>query len=169
MITAKRQNVSFLLAGLFLIVAATQGYAASATASVNINITIPSSSNLTLGATNLNFTANDSTLQPTVPATENPVSVVARVVSRGTPSLTVVASDDLKDGQNVIPVSALSWTADAAPFINGTLSKATPQQAAAMATGSGKYTSSFRFFLANSDFYLPGTYSTTINYTLTAP
>lgn len=143
--------------------------ASISTAGLNISVTVPSSSSLSFGTTTLRFIPDDPTLQPSVPAQENPVTVLAKTRSKGTSSLSVIASDDLKDGANTIPASALSWTADAAPYIGGTLSKSTPQAAALFTTGSGTFQSSFRYFLANSNMFIPGTYSTTINYTLTAP
>lgn len=144
-------------------------FAASVSAGINVSVSVPSTSTLTLGATNLTFVADDPTLQTAVPAQENPVSVLARVRSKGTPSLTVLASDDLKDGSNVIPVSAVNWTADGAPYIAGVMNKTSAQPAASFPAGSGSYFSSFRFTLANSMQYLPGTYATIITYTLTGP
>jgi len=143
--------------------------AATSNSSLNISITVPSSAILTLGSTSLRFIPDDPTVQPSVPAQENPVSVLATTRSRGIPSLAVIASDDLTDGANIIPVTAISWTADATPYIAGTMNKSTAQAAALFTTGSGSFQSSFRYFLANSPLYVPGTYSTTINYTLTAP
>lgn len=159
----------FLAAVVLYALLSNVSHAALASASLNISLTIASLANLTLGATALRFIADDPALQPTVPALENPVSALARVRSRGTPSLIVIASDDLKDGADTIPVSALTWTADGAPFIGGTMNKASGQSAAALPSGSGAYQSAFRYFLANSTLYAPGAYSTTINYTLTAP
>jgi hypothetical protein len=158
-----------LFAMLIFFSFATGTFASTASSSLNISVTVPSSSILSLGTTTLRFSPDDPTVQPSVPAQENPVSVIAKTRSKGTPSLTVIASDDLKDGANSIPVTALSWTADAAPYINGTMNKSTAQAAALFAAGSGSYQSAFRYFLANSPLFIPGTYSTTINYTLTAP
>lgn len=144
-------------------------HAVTATAGLNISLSVPSSASLTLGNTAISFVSEDPAIQPAIPATENPVSVSARIRSRGTPSLTVLATDDLRQGSDIIPITAITWSADASPFINGTMNKSTAQPAASFPAGSGSYISSFRYFLANSPTYLPGTYSTTINYTLIAP
>lgn len=163
------QITIILLATLILFSFATGTFASTSSSSLNISITVPSSAILTLGTTSIRFIPDDPIVQPSVPAQENPVSVLARTRSKGIPSLAVIASDDLTDGANIIPVTAISWTADATPYIAGTMNKSTAQAAALFATGSGSYQSSFRYFLANSPLYVPGTYSTTINYTLTAP
>ena len=113
--------------------------------------------------------ADDPTVQAVVPDLENPVSVLARIRTKGTPSLTVLASDDLRDGSNVIPVSTVTWTADGAPYSAGAMNKTSAQPAASFPAGSGSYLSSFRYTLANSTQYLPGTYATIITYTLTGP
>ena len=158
-----------MLTGLLMVLSSSVTRATTATAGLSISIAVPSSAILTLGTTSIRFIPDDPIVQPSVPAQENPVSVLARTRSKGIPSLAVIASDDLTDGANIIPVTAISWTADATPYIAGTMNKSTAQAAALFATGSGSYQSSFRYFLANSPLYVPGTYSTTINYTLTAP
>ncbi len=158
-----------VLAGVLAFTTVALGHAASATAGLNISLVIASSANLSLSATALTFLADDPAIQPTVPASENPVSVQAKVRTKGTPSLDVLATDDLRSGTDVIPVSTLTWTADGTPFIGGTMSRTTPQQAASLPAGAGSYQSAYRYYLANSPLYLPGTYSSTINYTLTAP
>lgn len=169
MLPTKSYMVRLVLTGSVIIFSHVSVDAATSTAGLNISVTVPSSSSLSFGATTLRFIPDDPTLQPSVPAQENPVSVLAKTRSKGTPSLSVIASDDLKDGASTIPVTALSWTAGGEPFIGGTLSKSTPQAAAIFTPGSGTFQSSFRYFLANSNMFIPGNYSTTINYTLTAP
>jgi hypothetical protein len=162
------KTASLLVAALGM-VAATGAQGASSNASLDISLNVASSATLTLGATNLTFNAEDPIVQPVVPAAENPVSVLARVRTKGTPSLTVLAQDDLKSGDDIIPVSAISWSADGSPYTGGTLSKTTDQPAAAFPQGSGNYSSSFRYSLANSTSYVPGTYASTVIYTLTSP
>lgn len=143
--------------------------AASANAGLSISANVSSFSNLTLGSTTLTFVADDPTIQATVPAQENPVAVSVRVRTKGSPTLTVIANDDLKDGASIIPVSAITWSADSTPFIAGAISKSSAQAAATFPVGSGNYVSAFRYALANSTSYLPGNYATNISYTLTAP
>ncbi|MBT0653280.1 hypothetical protein [Geomobilimonas luticola] len=158
-----------VLAGVLASATVAPGLAASASAGLNISLVIASSANLMLSTTSLTFLADDPAIQPSVPASENPVSVLAKVRTKGAPSLYVLSSDDLRSGADVIPITNLTWTADGTPFTGGTMNKTTPQLAATLPTGSGSYQSAYRYFLSNSALYLPGTYSTTINYTLTAP
>jgi hypothetical protein len=143
--------------------------AASSSAALDISLEIRSSAALTLGTTSISFLGDDPELFPSLAARENPVPVLAKTRTKGTPTLTVLAADDLRDSDQVIPATALSWAADGDPFIGGTMSRTAPQPAAAFPGGSGSYLSAFRYYLANSPGYLPGNYSTTLTYILTAP
>src|SRR6185369_8608321 len=143
--TSQRYIVRFVLTCFVVIFFLDTANSSTSNSSINISITVPSSSSLTFGTTSLRFIPDDPTLQQSVPALENPVSVLAKTRSKGTPSLTVIASDDLKDGANIIPVSSISWTADAQPYIGGTMNKSTAQAAALFSGSSGTYQSAFRF------------------------
>ncbi|HWP34106.1 MAG TPA: hypothetical protein VNM66_00775 [Thermodesulfobacteriota bacterium] len=157
------------LAGVLLAPAAAP--AATATQNLTIGATVAARATLTLGATAINFPDADPDAVPSIPATENPVSVTARVrtASTNTPTLTVLASGDLTSGTDTIPISNVSWTAGGAPFINGTMSATTAQSAASFPAGSGQYSSSFSYFLVNSWSYNVGSYTASVTYTLTAP
>src|SRR5918996_4755597 len=126
--------------------------AASANQNLNMNFTVAARATLTLGTNTINFADQDPDAVPSIAATENPVSVTARVRtgSANTPTLTVLADGPLTSGTNTIPISNVTWTASAAPFIAGTMNNVTAQSAATLANGSGTYTASFSFFLANS-------------------
>ena len=167
-----RISVSCMVAAASLLLAfALAGKAGADTTSANltINVSVLSSANLTLGANTLSFRAADPITHPVIAAVENPIPVIAKVRSNDPLTLLVIALDDLRNGDAVIPASAITWTAAGAPFMGGALSKVSGQPAARFPTGSGIYSSYFNFFLENGAGYLPGTYSTTINYTLTTP
>lgn len=160
-----------LLALLMTLVVAAAAVSEAATTSANLNITvsIQPSASLTIGASTLTFQAQDPNVNPVAGALENPIPVIAKLRSKVPLTLLVMALDDLRSGDAVIPASAISWTAAGSPFVSGTMSKEVGQPAANFPSGSGSYVSSFNFFLANKATYLPGTYGTTINYTLSTP
>ena len=102
-----------------------------------------------------------------------PVSVLVTVKAVGQPGypwlLTLVANSDLRSGPDVIPISALSWTASPnPPFSGGTLSVVTPR-----VVGSGiahiNTVARFDFTMLNSWGYNAGTYTATATFTLSAP
>ena len=105
-----------------------------------------------------------------IPATENPVNVTAKVKtgSASTATLTVLAAGDLTSGGDTIAITNVSWTATGTGFIAGTMSKTTAQSAGSW-TGSGNRSGTFSYVLANSWSYATGTYTANATYTLTAP
>lgn len=156
------------LAGLLV---PAQADAAQATQNLTINATVAARATLTLGSATINFPDADPDAVPSIGAIENPVPVTAKVRTgaTSTPTLTVLAGGDLTSGTDTIPISNVTWTAGAAPFVGGTMSAATAQSAATFGTGSGSYSSTFSYFLANSWAYNTGSYTATVTYTLTAP
>jgi hypothetical protein len=62
----------------------------------------------------------------------------------------------------------MTWTATGTGYLPGTMNRTTAQTAGSW-TGSGQRIGTFSYLLANSWSYTVGNYSTTINYTLTAP
>ncbi len=145
--------------------------AATATQPLTINATVAARATLTLGSAAINFPDSDPATVPSIAATENPVSVAARVRtgSASTPTLTVLAGGDLTSGLDTIAISNVTWTAAAAPFTGGTMNSVTGQPAATFGAGSGAFNSTFSYFLANSWAYNVGAYTATVTYTLTAP
>jgi hypothetical protein len=108
------------------------------------------------------------TSNPLISTTDVSVSVKARTSASGNVTLTVLANGDLTSGTDVITVGNLTWTATG--LSAGTMAKA-PATAVALGswTGSGNHSGTQTYGLVNSWSYVPGTYQTTINYTLTAP
>lgn len=145
--------------------------AATATQNLTINATVAARATLTLSSVTINFPDADPDAVPSIAATENPVTVTARVRTgaASTPTLTVLAGGPLTSGADTIPISNVTWTAGAAPFIAGAMSDVTGQSAAALPNGSGGHTGTFSYFLANSWAYNIGAYTASVTYTLTAP
>jgi len=125
---------------------------------------------LTLNRAAINFPSDDPDTVPSVPASENPMTITVRVT--GNPHnnwrLQVLASGDLVSGSDVIAISNVSWTASPLPFIDGRLDK-TALQTVASGTGNANLNGSVSFYFKNSWDYLIGNYSQIITYTLTAP
>ncbi len=142
------------------------------TAIVTMDVGAESSSTaqLTITPTTINFpSANPGTI-PNVPAMVNPVSVTANVQTdaASTAVLTVLAAGDLISGGDRIPISKITWTATGDGYIAGTMSKDTAATAGSW-QGSGQYSGTFSFFLANSWSYATGSYTQNITYTLAVP
>lgn len=148
----------------------TSTFAASGTQTLTINATVSTRAELVLAPTTINFSDASPTTTTSV-AADNPVAVTARVRtgSATAATLTVAATTDLVSGSDAIPISNVTWTASGAPFIAGALNKTTPQSAATFGNGSGLFTGTFNFALANSWTYNTGSYTATVTYTLTAP
>lgn len=96
------------------------------------------------------------------------IDVKARTSAAGSVTLTVLASGDLASGGNTIPVANLTWTSSGSGFQNGTSNKTVAQPVGSW-TGSGNPNGAQTCALANSWTYVTGTYTVTLNYTLTTP
>jgi hypothetical protein len=138
---------------------------------LDVSADTPSTAQLTITPSSVNFpNANPSTV-PSIPATENPVSVSAnaQIGSQSTATLTVVVGGDLISGSgDAIPIQNVSWTATGDGFVAGTLNRNNSVSAGSWA-GPGQHSGTFSYFLVNSWSYATGIYSQTITYTLTAP
>ena len=82
--------------------------------------------------------------------------------------LTIQSDDDLRSDVQVIPASAITWTATGTGFLAGTLSKLTPVSVGQW-TGSGVRSGTQTFSFLNSWTYATGTYTCVLTYTLTGP
>ena len=167
----KMKKLSLVLAiGLGLVLMAGGAFAASDTKPLTVNATVSARGALTMGASSINFLDADPDLTPSISASENPVSVTAKVRtgSASTATLTHLAAGDLMSGTDAILIGNVTWTASGTGFQLGTMNKATPQTAGSW-TGSGNRSGTFSYFLANSWLYATGTYAASSTYTLTAP
>ena len=135
---------------------------------LTINATVASRAELILSPTTINFPDANPTTTPSIPA-DSTVAVTANVRTTGTPTLAVLSNGNLISGGDTIAITNVTWTASGAPFIAGTMNAVTAQDAATLSAGSGQYTGTYSYFLANSWSYAIGSYTQTVVYTLTAP
>ncbi len=140
----------------------------TATASLNVSVNVAAKARLTLGAAGVTFADADPDVTPTMTAGPVTVDVRARTSAAGSVTLTVLATGDLASGLNTIAINNLTWTATGGGFVAGT-SNATTAQSVGAWTGSGSPSGTQTFSLPNSWSYVTGTYTTTLNYTLSAP
>jgi len=96
------------------------------------------------------------------------IDVKSRTTAAGAVTLTVLASGDLTATGASIPVGNLTWTVSGSGFQAGTSNKTTAQTVGGW-SGSGNPSGTQTYALANSWSYATGTYTVTLNYTLTAP
>jgi hypothetical protein len=165
------KKVSLVLAiGLGLVLMAGGAFAASDTKPLTVNATVSARATLSIGQSSIHFLDADPDGTPSIAATENTVSVTAKVRtgSGSTATLTHLAAGDLVSGSDTILIGNVTWTASGAGYQAGTMNKATAQTAGSW-TGSGNRSGSFSYFLANSWSYATGTYTASSTYTLTAP
>ncbi|MGQ9922155.1 MAG: hypothetical protein ACUVRZ_12630 [Desulfobacca sp.] len=156
------------LSGLVLL-GCGSAWAATDIKTLTINASVSARAKLTISPTTINFADADPDVTPSIPA-DSAVAVNARVRTgaSSTATLQVSATNDLSNGTETIPISNVTWTASGSGFTGGTLSKTTAQDVASW-TGSGNRSGTLSFFLANSWDYATGSYTTTAQYTLTAP
>jgi hypothetical protein len=165
------KKVSLVLAiCLGLVLMAEGAFAVTATQNLTVNATVSARATLSIGQSSIHFPDADPDATPSIAATENAVSVTAKVRtgSSSTATLTHLAAGDLVSGSDNIAISNVTWTASGAGYVAGTMNKTTAQTAASW-TGSGNRGGSFSYFLTNSWSYATGSYSASSTYTLTAP
>lgn len=141
---------------------------ATTTSTVTVSATVSATAKLVLGAATVSFPDADPDVSPLLSAPAITVDAKGKTSTSGNITLTVVASDDLKSGSDVIGISNLTWTATGTGYSAGTMSKASGQTLGSW-TGSGAFSGTQTYKLANSWSYATGSYSTTLTYTLTAP
>jgi hypothetical protein len=158
-----------------LLIGVGAAWGASATANVTLSATVSSSAKLTLATSTITFPDSDPDSVLSIPATQNPAVVTAKVKTGSATSATlkVLAVDDLKSGTDTIPITAVTSTAantTGSFFTAGPVnwSKTTPG-ATVGGGNSGSYAGTFSWFLANSWTYATGAYTASATYTLTAP
>jgi hypothetical protein len=154
--------------GVMVCVAAPAHAQATANGSVNVTANVSAKAKLTLGAASITFADADPDVTPSISAAALSVDVKARTSASGSVTLTVLASGDLASGGDSIAVGNLTWTATGSGFQAGTSNKTTAQTVGGW-TGSGNPSGTQTYALANSWSYATGTYTVTLNYTLTAP
>ena len=162
---------SSLSSGLLLIAAlAVADPAAAQSATSTFSADLNGIAKLSLSSTTLAFPDADPDTVPLISAAGGAVTITAkaRASLSATVTLTVVAADDLRSGLDTIPASALTWIAAGPGFVNGTVSRTTPQVVGSW-TGSGIRTGTQTYRFQNSWNYRTGTYSVSLLYTLVSP
>ena len=164
------RKFSLILGILGLLLTSIPVFAVNTTQPLTVNMAISARAKLTLGASAINFADADPDTSPSILATENPVSVTAKVRTgaSSTATLTHLAGGDLTSGSNTIAISNVTWTVTGSGFVAGTMNKSTAQSAGSW-TGSGSHSGTFSFSIVNSWSYATGNYTASTTYTLTAP
>jgi hypothetical protein len=140
----------------------------TASASINITANVNAKAKLNLGVGSITFADADPDVTPTMTSSAVSIDVKARTGNAASVTLTVLASGDLTSGSDTIGIANLTWAAAGAGFQAGTSNKTTAQTVGGW-TGSGSPSGTQTFSLPNSWAYNTGTYTVTLNYTLTAP
>lgn len=156
------------VAAVALVLGASTSAFAQATANGAIGVTanVAAKAKLTLGTAAIAFADADPDTTPVMTATAVDIDVKAR--TSGAVTLTVLATGDLVSGSNTIGISNLTWAATGSGYQAGTSNKTVAQTVGAWA-GSGSPIGTQTYSLPNSWTYATGTYTVTLNYTLTAP
>jgi hypothetical protein len=163
----KKAVLSGVAAVAAVLLVSTSAFAqANANASVAVTANVAAKAKLTLGPTSIVFADADPDAVPVKTATAVTIDVKAR--ASGAVTLTVLASGDLVSGSNTIGISNLTWAATGSGFQDGVSNKTTAQTVGSWGV-SGSPSGTQTFSLPNSWTYATGTYTVTLNYTLTAP
>jgi hypothetical protein len=154
----------------FLIAALTAVSADAQTATSTFSANLGGIAKLSFSSNTLSFPDADPDAVPLVSAAGGAITITAkaRASLAATVTLTVLAADDLRSGVDTIPASALTWMASGAGFVNGTVSRVSPQVVGSW-TGSGVRTGTQTYRFQNSWSYRSGTYTVSLLYTLVSP
>jgi len=166
----RRAAVALGAAGIVVVSLGAAAHAVSLSRTATATATVTALAKLTLSTAAMTFPDADPDTVPNIPAAGLPLTITAkaRTTIGSAVTLTVVASNDLLSGVDVIPVTQIRWTASGTGFVAGTMSRTTAQAVASWVS-SGSWTGTQSYTLANAWTYATGTYSTTLTYTLTAP
>lgn len=166
----KRMKHGVVAAAAFVLMGAADAAAQNvANANVTATVTVAGRARLDVSATDIAFLDADPTTVPSIQAdvTLN-IQAQVRTTAGSAVTLTVQAGGDFTAGGGAsIGIGNLTWTTTGAGYAAGTA--ATSAVSLGSWTGPGARNGSQTYFLANSWNYAPGTYTTTLAYTLTAP
>ena len=154
---------------LFSALGATEAAAQNtATGAVNVSVTVAGRAAMTIDPAVTFADANPDTT-PTLTSGGLNVQVRARTAATSNVTLTVLASGDLSAGPGVnIAIGTLTWSTASPGFVAGAGNSAVAQSVGSW-TGAGARNGTLMFSLPNSWAYATGTYTATLNYTLTVP
>ena len=139
---------------------------------VDIGVLFASGASLTLGTNTINFPNADPDTTPSIPASQNAVTVRCRITGgvASNVTLSVRANGNLVSGGNSIPISQVTWTATGNGYVAGTMSTTSVLVGSWPNTsGTRNFNGTFSYFLANSWNYATGNYTASVTYTLSAP
>lgn len=154
---------------LLLAVLCPAAAAAQAVDTATLNANLGGIVRISLSTTSLAFPDANPTTVPQVAALPGPVTITvrARASAGGQVLVTVQATDDVRSGISTLPAATITWTGSGAGFVNGTLSRTSPQTVASW-TGSGVRTGTQSFFFQNLWTHPTGTYTVVMVYTVSA-
>jgi hypothetical protein len=141
----------------------------TATAAVAVTANVNAKAKLTLGLLSVTFPDADPDVTPLYTSAPISVDVKARTGAASNVTLTVLASGDLTSGSNAIAIGTLTWAAAGTGFVASGNNDKTTAQTLGSWTGSGNPNGAHTLSLPNLWTYNTGTYTVTLNYTLTAP
>ncbi|WP_214175287.1 hypothetical protein [Geomobilimonas luticola] len=136
---------------------------------------------ITLSTTAVTFPDQDPDLFPVSQQSGAPVQVILstkNLTATAPYSCSVIARGDLMSGTSTIPIANVTWTAvtvaadPGESFFNGTLSSAAPVKVAQGYGNDSRKTplqGNLTFFIQNLWSYETGTYSQTVDFTISAP
>lgn len=151
-----------------LVLTGTVAFAAVDTKNVTVNATVSATAKLTLSSLTVNFPDADPDTTPTITVAAIDITAKGKTSTGSNITLTVLASDDLKAGTDVIGIANITWAVTGAGFVAGTMDKSVAQSLGSWAN-SGNRTGTQTYSLTNSWAYATGAYTTSVLYTLTAP
>jgi hypothetical protein len=142
----------------------------TANASIAVTANVNAKAKLSLGLAAITFADADPDVTPLYTSAAVSVDVKARTTAGGNVLLTVLASGDLTASPTVtIPIGTLTWAATGTGFTASGANNSTTAQTLGQWSGSGNPSGSHTLSLPNLWTYNTGTYTVTLNYTLTAP
>ena len=140
----------------------------TATAAISVTASVNAKAKLSLGVGTITFADADPDATPLYTSAPVTVDVKARTTAAGNVVLTVLASGDLVSASGAIPVGTLTWAATGTGFTATGANNSTTAQTLGQWAGSGNQNGSHTLSLPNLWSYNTGTYTVTLNYTLTA-
>jgi len=141
----------------------------TATAAVAVTANVNAKAKLTLGLASVTFADADPDLTPLYTSAPISIDVKARTSNGANVTLTVLASGDLASGSDAIAIGTLTWAASGTGFTASGNNNRLTAQTLGQWTGSGNPSGAHTLSLPNLWSYNTGTYTVTLNYTLTAP
>ena len=163
-------RILYTIGAAALLLAACAAPASAQVETDTMTASVSSMARLTVSSATLTFPDANPDLVPQVEPLQGALSITAKARAAGGSQilLTVQAGDDLRSGLDVIPASAIAWTATGAGFTGGTLSKLSSVTLGQW-TGSGVRAGTQTLLFRNLWTYATGTYSCTLLYTLAGP